>query len=263
MLIPPSRLLIDPKTNQLDVNGNIVAMYQWMDQIYSSLGRTATFASNSNLPNPLSIPGTTLAEASQFLQVNPAGTAYELKTPAQTRTELGLGDLALENSPLSLAKGGTAAISAAAARTSLSVYSAAEVDALLAAIGATWTTPAYDAANFVGAGTLTWTVAAGDVKTYSYMIINKLMILAFALNTTTLAGGAGEVSVKLKIPASKVLNQDFDNFCVVIEGANRVVGVVGGDVGDTFLDISKNDALLLTVGVDNWYARGTALFAIQ
>lgn len=81
----------------------------------------------------------------------------------------------------------------AATVTNLTVTSATEV-------GQGWTTPSFDAANFTG-DSGSWTVEAGDVITYAYMITGKMMTVAFYLSTTTVA--TTPTSLQIKIPASK------------------------------------------------------------
>lgn len=50
---------------------------------------------------------------------------------------------------------------------------------------------------------MTWTVGAGDVSTYAYTIIGKMMTVSWSLDTTTV-GGTPEYYLYLKIPAGKV-----------------------------------------------------------
>ncbi len=66
-----------------------------------------------------------------------------------------------------------------------------------------WTTPAFDAANFTASGSMTWTVEAADVKTFSYLIIGKTMFLTVKLENTTV-GGTPDTVLYIKIPESKL-----------------------------------------------------------
>ena len=69
-------------------------------------------------------------------------------------------------------------------------------------LGGAWTTPAFDAGNFTGNDSMTWTVASGDVATYAYYINGKSMKVQFFLDNTTV-GGTPSTQLLLKIPASK------------------------------------------------------------
>lgn len=48
--------------------------------------------------------------------------------------------------------------------------------------------PAFDATHFVGNGSMTWTLQAGDVNNISYNILRRLVRVNFSLNTTTVGG---------------------------------------------------------------------------
>ena len=70
-------------------------------------------------------------------------------------------------------------------------------------LGGAWTTPAFDAGNFTGNGSMTWTVGSGDVTTYAYYINGKMMTVNFIINETTV-GGTPNNTLQIAIPASKV-----------------------------------------------------------
>src|SRR3990167_787127 len=67
---------------------------------------------------------------------------------------------------------------------------------------ATWTTPTFSAGDFTASGSMTWTVDAGDVVTYAYTIINKVMTVLFYIDPTTV-GGTPSTSLQIAIPANK------------------------------------------------------------
>lgn len=74
---------------------------------------------------------------------------------------------------------------------------------LNAAVLGAWTAVAFNAGNFTGSGTITWTVASGDQSFFTYTIIGKTMIVAFRIATTTVAGTGTELLIT--IPASKTV----------------------------------------------------------
>jgi len=59
-----------------------------------------------------------------------------------------------------------------------------------------WTTVPYSAANFTAVGG-TWTVDAGDVNTYGYVLTGKTMTVAFHVSTTSVAGPATQLVVTI------------------------------------------------------------------
>ena len=66
----------------------------------------------------------------------------------------------------------------------------------------TWTTVAYSAGNFTASASMTWTVDAGDVVTYAYQIIGKIMFFNFYIAASSI-GGTPHLACYIKIPASK------------------------------------------------------------
>lgn len=51
-----------------------------------------------------------------------------------------------------------------------------------------WITPTFAAGDYTGNGTMTWTVAAGDVLSASYHLVGKTVTYQTMLNTTTVGG---------------------------------------------------------------------------
>ncbi len=96
-----------------------------------------------------------------------------------------------------------------------------------------WTTPGFSAGDFTGGGSMTWTVASGDVTTYAYTIVDHKMTVAFNLVTTTANGG--DHRLLIKIPASKTATKrmttaiwDSENsvtaigYCEVLASATNI-----------------------------------------
>ena len=62
-----------------------------------------------------------------------------------------------------------------------------------------WVTPAFNAGDFTGSDSMTWTVEAGDVTTFQYTVSGKVMTFVFVLNTTTV-GGTPASALEIAIP---------------------------------------------------------------
>src|SRR5687767_3216414 len=60
-----------------------------------------------------------------------------------------------------------------------------------------WQQVAYDAANFSGSGSMTWTVDAGDQMTYSYFLSGNHMRVAWYIDDSVTSGG--DTWLKLRI----------------------------------------------------------------
>lgn len=79
-----------------------------------------------------------------------------------------------------------------------------------AEIGQAWTTPAFNAGDFTASESMTWTVEEGDVLSFAYNILGKVMICAFRLATTTVGGTLSD-ALLIKIPAGKTATKIMEN----------------------------------------------------
>lgn len=128
--------------------------------------------------------------------------------------------------------------------------------------GGTWTTPSFDAADFTkDAGT--WTVAAGDVTTFAYLVIGKIMIVAFELRTTSVGGTASAV-LQIKIPGSKTSTK----FMATALGALYDNGVAAAGkcyvaAGDTIIYCTRLDGANLAAATDTTRIQGQIVFEIN
>lgn len=62
-----------------------------------------------------------------------------------------------------------------------------------------WTSVPYSASNFSGTGGMSWTVASGDVTTYAYVRLNRVLRIAVAINNTTV-GGTLSTGLTVRLP---------------------------------------------------------------
>jgi len=100
-----------------------------------------------------------------------------------------------------------------------------------------WTTPAYNGGNFTASGAMTWTVAAGDVVTYQYTILNKMMYVNFYLLTTSI-GGTPNTALFIAVPASKTITKSTSLLCAISNNGTPVVGQIALVAGGTTISIS-------------------------
>ena len=110
-----------------------------------------------------------------------------------------------------------------------------------------WTTPTFSAGDYTASGSQTWTVASGDVTTMEYTIINKLMIVNWLIQTTTV-GGTPATYLQIAIPASKTATKlAVVNTGVIDNGSPHEVGLATVAAAGTVIKISRN-------GGANWSA---------
>jgi len=67
-------------------------------------------------------------------------------------------------------------------------------------VGGAWTTPAFNAANYTGSGSMTWTLTSGDVQLNKYVVIGKTVHWHLVLTTTTV-GGTPSTGLRVALPA--------------------------------------------------------------
>ena len=127
----------------------------------------------------------------------------------------------------------------------------------------TWTTPAYNAGDFTGNVAMTWTVGAGNVQTFEYTIINKMMTVLFLIGGTAV-GGTPNNTLSILIPASKTATKGVWNGCFDADASN-----VGGEAGfcrvsasGTTIDIIRPSSAIWTAG-SNVTVAGQITFEIN
>lgn len=98
-----------------------------------------------------------------------------------------------------------------------------------------WVPVAYSAANFVGAGGMTWTVDAGDHVRFSYLLNDKTMKVSFWLDSTTLSGTAS-TEVRITIPAGKTSAQ-YQTGTFWRISPSPTVGYIIAPIGATYLSL--------------------------
>jgi hypothetical protein len=126
-----------------------------------------------------------------------------------------------------------------------------------------WTTPAFDAANFTGNASMTWTVASGDVTTYAYTITGKTMTVAFSIATTTV-GGTPDNTLQIKIPAGKTATKGMQNAAaLIIDSGTRTTGRVFVAAAATVIGISRTDDAAYTAAADTTTVQGEITFEID
>lgn len=113
-------------------------------------------------------------------------------------------------------------------------------------------TPTFAAGDFTASGSMTWTVDAGDVVSYSYKLDGKWLRVIFDIITTTV-GGTLSNNLRIKIPggytnrtyALSVSLNYSDN------GSGNTAGFVQVGAGNTYIECYK-------FNVANWSAATNA-----
>jgi hypothetical protein len=104
-------------------------------------------------------------------------------------------------------------------------------------------TPAYASGNFTGNGSMTWTVDAGDVTSYRYLLRGRLLTVMWQLDTTSV-GGTLNTTLQIAIPGGFTavstyfvgLDYASDN------GTTAVAAQCQVSSGDTIIKLFRNVA---------------------
>lgn len=125
-----------------------------------------------------------------------------------------------------------------------------------------WTTPTFSAGNFTGNGSMTWTVAAGDVTTYAYTVVGKKMTVLFNIVTTTV-GGTPNSSLQIAIPGSfTAAKAVFSTFNYNDNGAARAIGVAQVAASGTNILLQTMTGANWTAATDNTHVQGQITFEV-
>lgn len=122
-------------------------------------------------------------------------------------------------------------------------------------------TPAFSAGNFTASGSMTWTVAAGDVATYRYKIVGRTMTLQIYLNTTTV-GGTLSSQLRIAVPAGRTIANNVLNNCIVLDNNVRTGGYLIASSGLTYVTVNRADAANWSASTDLTYVFGEIVFEV-
>ena len=132
----------------------------------------------------------------------------------------------------------------------------------------TWITPAFAAGDYTGSGSLTWTVAAGDVSMQMYRLQGKTLSIRSAILTTS-TGGTAAVSLQVANGAWGGFaiaggNAHFHPHLLINAGGTAVLGRLRADTTDTthLLYQLVNGGNWSNAAVDNTYVYSTVILEV-
>jgi hypothetical protein len=104
-----------------------------------------------------------------------------------------------------------------------------------------WTTPSFDAGDYTGSGSMTWTVDSGDVTTMSYTLVGTTMVLSFFL-TSTSVGGTPDSVLQIAIPGGFTAVSRMRNPINVLNGGAQSTGLAEVQASQPFVFVYKDFA---------------------
>jgi len=127
-----------------------------------------------------------------------------------------------------------------------------------------WTTPAYSGANFIGGGSMTWTVDSGDVVTYQYTLIGKLITVVFRLLNTTVGGTlANTLSVRVPGGFTAAKTTVSPTLLYNDNGAGAVVGTLLITATNNAIGLNKLTLANWSASTNNTEVNGVITFEVQ
>ena len=118
-----------------------------------------------------------------------------------------------------------------------------------------WIPVAFNAANFTGNGSMTWTLQAGDQLGYAYTLVGKTMFISGYFNQTTV-GGVVNTDLRVAIPGGFIA-------AGLIVGLARVNPAAGAfSAGTVYVTNGATTINFQTLSGANWVA-GVDITAVQ
>lgn len=123
--------------------------------------------------------------------------------------------------------------------------------------------PAFDAGDFIGSGSMTWTVAAGDIETYAFTQRGKRLIVDFSIKETSV-GGTPDTALQIAIPGSFAAVNYVANGCVVNDNnGGYVFGFVQVAPSGTILSVYRSSTATWSAATDTTSVRGQIAFEVN
>lgn len=132
--------------------------------------------------------------------------------------------------------------------------------------GTGWTDVTFAAGDFTANGSMTWTVASGDVASYRWTEIGKTMIVSVWLNTTTV-GGTVNSELRVAVPNGRTIGSTSQSYAgsgaamVVDNGVHRAASWAANP-GVTYVSIQVAFGGNWTLSTNNTYIAATFVFPI-
>lgn len=129
----------------------------------------------------------------------------------------------------------------------------------------TWTSVAYNAANFTGSGGMAWGVDSGDQITFKYNVIGKLMTVIFYFSGTDVTAPVG-TDLRVVIPGGFTAASNVRSASLWYNDApSEGVGLIVVGAGNTYMQFYKanSGSNWTATATDNTTVSGAITFEIQ
>ena len=128
--------------------------------------------------------------------------------------------------------------------------------------GRAWVRPAFDAATYDAAGSTTWTVAAGDVESFEYKLIERTMTVSFRIVTSSVSDSSS-TELRITIPAGKKVSRPMANAVWISDNGTAEIGVAVVEIGETFIRINRMAGGAFTTATNTTAVKGQLTFLVD
>lgn len=125
-----------------------------------------------------------------------------------------------------------------------------------------WITVPFNANDYGGNGTMTWTLQAGDYETFQYMLIGKTMFVIGSWQTTSV-GGAVNTALTVKIPGGFVAKNRTLFGSRAVDNGVSIASFNLVTAGATVIQIVRHDLANWTASANTTRANVGMFFEIQ
>ncbi len=123
-------------------------------------------------------------------------------------------------------------------------------------------TPAFSSSDFTASGSMTWTVESGDVGTYTYTIIGKMMTVMFYIVSSSV-GGTLDTALRITVPAGKTIAKTAFNMMGMFNNNVEEVGRIRAEATRQYVELFRVPVSNWSAATNTTYVFGQISFEIQ
>ena len=123
-------------------------------------------------------------------------------------------------------------------------------------------TPTFSAGDFTASGSMTWTVEAGDVTTFAYLVQGRQMTLYVYIDGTAV-GGTVDKDLRMALPGTPTIAKSTSNLAQVFDNSTEGLGVLWANAASTVVYANKSPYGNWTLSASGCRVRGQISFMID
>lgn len=117
--------------------------------------------------------------------------------------------------------------------------------------GFTWSTRSFAAGNYTGNGSMTVTVASGDVTAEAYVELGKTMLLSVQLDGVSISG-TPSTEIRITVPNGRTIQRNtFAAAAWVLDNGTLRPAFVQAGASTTYVSVIRGDLAAWTASTNN------------